>query len=130
MKQNNYGIGKRDIEFKYYFQHEETGMIFSKVFSLVELAELRISKWIRNVIPRHYFIGKVESTGLKDKNGKKIFEGDILKGKNKFINAEVKFIRGAFRTLVGLASRHLEGRDNVEVIGNIFENPELIPETK
>ena len=74
-------------------------------------------------------------TGLKDKNGKRIFEGDIakvLQGKDKDI-AYVGFENGAFmlypktgnvyeRTLWSYWYNDWD----VEVIGNIHDNPELL----
>ena len=74
-------------------------------------------------------------TGLTDKNGKRIFEGDIakvLQGKDKDI-AYVGFENGAFmlypktgniyeRTLWSYWYNDWD----VEVIGNIHENPELL----
>lgn len=74
-------------------------------------------------------------TGLLDKNGKKIFEGDIVLGLFLFdmsINAVVKFRDGAF----GLEWRRGEIIEfnaftslcniTYEIIGNIYDNPELL----
>lgn len=76
-------------------------------------------------------------TGLTDKNGKKIFEGDILKCLDLDGDDYLSHIRyedGAFVidvrdfdfdcTAIGWAfSGHL---DDVEIIGNIHDNPELL----
>lgn len=70
-------------------------------------------------------------TGLTDKNGKKIFEGDILsyieeietrsKGKEILKGIyEVKFEYCGFSPLDCLACNHLE------IIGNVHDNPELL----
>lgn len=81
----------------------------------------------------------MESTGLKDKNGKEVFEGDIVKvpddydkfGRNAGEILKVAFDSGCFR----LKRPNSKGRgfyfedDNtVEIIGNIYENPELLGE--
>ena len=75
-------------------------------------------------------------TGLTDKNGKKIFEGDILQfdyiGKNLGVNgiAFVSFQNGKFGVEWGYHKEFvcLDGFANttLEVIGNIHDNPELL----
>lgn len=67
-------------------------------------------------------------TGLTDKNGKKIFEGDIV-STGKMIH-QVRFRYGAFELLRGAATVSMYamiGTDvTYEVIGNIHDNPELL----
>ena len=76
-------------------------------------------------------------TGLTDKNGRKIFEGDIVSapftgyaGKTRERKGVVEFVNGAFsvnwndseeygKNFVGYVN-------DIEIIGNIFDNPELI----
>lgn len=82
----------------------------------------------------------MQYTGLKDKNGKKIFEGDILSAgatilKVEYSETETGFtaygVRGNINTycrcfsLFHLCNGYNQGRE-VEIIGNIYENPELI----
>lgn len=61
-------------------------------------------------------------TGLTDKNGKKIFEGDIVKISNDEI-FEVKYEDGGFTAGLFLGDWDY---GHVEVIGNIYDNPELV----
>lgn len=71
----------------------------------------------------------MQYTGLKDKNGVEIYEGDIYKLK-RFNGLEaicvVEDLQDFFEKK-GYAEGELgEDWDEIEVIGNIYENPELI----
>lgn len=77
----------------------------------------------------------LQYTGLKDKNGKEIYEGDIMRGKygkNGIVkNYEIRWLIGHFaavdrNNITGDEHYYPIGLLEGEVIGNIYENPELL----
>ena len=65
-------------------------------------------------------------TGLKDKNGKKIFEGDIVKSKYGVFKSKVEW-NDSFCGFLPFCNNDTGiFADECEVIGNIYENKELL----
>lgn len=77
----------------------------------------------------------MQSTGLKDKNGKEIFEGDIFGTKDGLLNGVVEY-----RSDLGMWINNLIRYNNFErlcnvstsreIIGNIYETPDLLEDNK
>ena len=66
----------------------------------------------------------MQYTGLKDKSGKEIYTGDILKLTHEYDLTEDKFhLHDLIDDTCYLRMFDVE---NIEIIGNIYENPELI----
>ena len=126
---------KREIKFRaWYMPFGKYGakqeMVYSRASHILALAEMEPEKYI----PEQF-------TGLKDVNGKDIYEGDIIKffGANKKIKAKNEFgiiIYKADRYGAGFDSiiqnkEHGYGGINIAqdvVVGNLHMNPELLEE--
>lgn len=69
----------------------------------------------------------MQYTGLKDKNGKEIYEADILRNSNGTLS-RVSYLDYRFTTTINEEEegRELLNHKTREVIGNIYENPELL----
>ena len=107
--------------------HNVLAIDFSRNMYCLQIGKATIGEWF-------WFreIELMQSTGLKDKNGVEIFEGDVVKSNVqpcKMVNpikdgyGVVRFENGMFKlgsiSLVTFISK-------MEVIGNIYENPELL----
>ncbi|WP_342987383.1 YopX family protein [Streptococcus parasanguinis] len=93
--------------------------------------------------PRDENIILMQSTGLKDKNGKEIFEGDVIA--IEVDDTETPINARVFQNIkIGVLMFHVfEDNEDVpmvellednsvafEIIGNIYENPELLEVTE
>lgn len=79
--------------------------------------------------------GVMQYTGLKDKNGKEIYEGDIVKRYDdigevrfdtKFENEGGTFATPGFGFYQIGETGALWHSDCLEIIGNVYENPDLL----
>lgn len=124
---------------KFRVWHNELGRMMSiknMWFQDSRIEELELNDAVMNdyitVSPDE--IELMQSTGLKDKNGKEIFEGDIVdyKGREAVVKWHGSYASFIYRFVDGLQERVSEWDPlflacyHFEVIGNIYENQELL----
>lgn len=107
----------------------------------IDLSRSMVSLKIENASEWYWFkeVVLMQSTGLKDKNGVEIFEGDILVnqygnvGYVAYLQQEAGFVVVKKKSDYRLGHRNTgESYDvttNHEVIGNIHSNPELLEQS-
>ena len=131
---------EREIKFKRVFQHEETGVIITTEWGRINVNNISVYDFSSfkspSTMSRYYPIADVQFTGFCDKNNEEIYEGDIVKFIDRVTipNKPEECITEVFwwdvMACFALKNTHTEFNftivDEMEVIGNIYENPELL----
>ena len=133
------------MKLKFRAWHRELGrmmLIKNMWFQDDKVEELELNDTVMNDFITAYpdEIELMQSTGFKDKNGKEIFEGDIVRQvrtqpitENETITGVVIMIEGAWLIMNDceqLASYLWSETDENEIIGNIYENREFLEAIK
>ena len=130
------------MKLKFRAWHRELGrmmLIKNMWFQDDKVEELELNDTVMNDFITAYpdEIELMQSTGLKDKNGKEVFVGDIIKCTRGCLH-EVYIEKEYGGTYFGeMPAVYLKGlregyawTEHEEIIGNIYENPELLEDKK
>lgn len=108
----------KEIKFRYYWLNDWHYIDFNK-----DNLHIKFEVWEIRKTSKFY-----QYTGLKDKNGQEIYNGDIIKSNLSGIIYKIEW-KEEYAQFIGhsLHSYYCPSTwKNGEVIGNIYENPELI----
>ena len=117
-----------------------------KIKTMIDVSLIDLKKGV--LVGEHWEFGEtnfisfdeielMQSTGLKDKNGKEVFVGDIIKC-TRGCPHEVYLEKEYGGTYIGgMPAIYLKGiregyawTEHEEILGNIYENPELLEDSK
>lgn len=128
----------RPLKFKRYFKHVSNGDIYVQTWGRVDDKHQTSDDLLMfkgpALIPGFNILADCQFTGLHDKNGKEIYEGNVVQ-MDSFSpsNMEVRFDNGGFCLstpdnpyMTDIHYVHHAGRKQATIIGNIYENPDLI----
>ena len=98
------------------------------LFGVVEQWLMEHKEPNQTMLDRFGDVEESQFTGLKDKHGNPIYEGDIVKHRNGIKQVVYDDSSASFQ--MGLSNHVLDQElvpyDGIEVIGNIYQNSELI----
>ncbi len=135
----------RELKFRAWYKKEKSmySWIKDKILGFIFLnkEDMILNIDLKDFKNKDYEL--TQFTGLKDKNGKEIYEGDILDYTKKGFNKQLAIVEfDKTKAIFGVTTKHIfpdesgkwrgifqiitENLDNCEVIGNKFENPELL----
>ena len=126
----------REIKFRAWDRFKQRWSNYKINDDTVYFMDKNTGVWYGSYNKRYKDFNLMQYTGLKDKNNKEIYEGDILSDGNNKKLYKVIFENGSFRAefegdfeeysfdLIDVVAQ------GCEVVGNIYENPELIKEVK
>ncbi|WP_028982860.1 YopX family protein [Sporolactobacillus terrae] len=131
----------REIKFRLYCKKTEEMADWNSVKEAIDSNEFSVSD-ILEMVEDDAFSAPMQYTGLHDKNGREIYEGDIVHSKTlvngfesigQVIFRDAHFLFQAINSQFG-SSGWVSDLGIVlkeyEVIGNIYENPDLLKEGK
>jgi len=130
----------KEIKFKYIWSNPEKTNFITQIFTLdeIEAGNLQFYQENEPLLKDYKLIARVQFIGLLDKNGKKIFVGDVIKIKcNEDIIIGHVFYKqsrccyminhpAGYNGSFALHTPTIAICDEFNIIGNIYQNPELL----
>lgn len=128
-----------DIVIRYVFKHRFSGNIEIRRYSIRQLEERAAKKLSPCFDETEYeMIARNLFTGLRDSKGAEIYEGDVVQGAPRYqredeiilIEQKVSFLKGCYMFGSWNAHEYFNKHQHIEVVGNIYEDPDLWEEAR
>lgn len=111
----------REIKFRLWDKEWERMWNGSELYLSYFKNEIYVAPWDLDIGFEEYVL--MQYTGLKDKNGVEIYEGDIVETEDYYLGDRL-MVKGTKQIIDDI--RFCGKLIPCEVIGNIYENPELV----
>jgi uncharacterized phage protein (TIGR01671 family) len=125
----------REIKFRAWDKTDNRMIVHEQEFIPLKVTSIGVLKLNPEIKVNNYTIVDADRfelmqyTGLKDKNGVEIYEGDVVKGDSKTLSTVYWNNRTyGFVLTGGTYSKNftrLTGKGKLQVIGNTYQNPDL-----
>ncbi len=114
----------REIKFRVWNQKRKI------MYSWEDLTHMEVQDMCQSIFAPFDHEIVMQYTGLKDKNGKEIYEGDIVIYNDDLYIVDFGYAGFKLLDKNGIQQQFQNDFGNIEVIGNIYENPELLNNNK
>lgn len=123
----------REMKFRLFNKIDKVIILWDEAKKICKLSALEDNE------DNKFFSSWMQYTGLKDKYGKEIYEGDVVDtvydgkvftGVVVYDESELDFKATNGKENYGSNFQYLPCCEEVEIIGNIYENPELLGASK
>ena len=127
----------KEIKFKYIWSNPTKTNFLTEIFTLDQIEHGEQFMVLENepLLKNYRRVAILQWTGLKDKNGKEIYEGDVVFSESNQYYKQDEIVWDCFAMGWDIGKKdswklRSPMSSKTEIIGNIYENPELITGVK
>jgi len=106
----------REIKFRARYRITEKGFVYFSLDDLLHREGVMFPEDLAEIM---------QFTGLRDKNGTEVYEGDLIKDTVGDIR-EIKYVSNGFWLSYPNGGHYIPLEEFMEVVGNVYENPSLL----
>ncbi len=118
----------REIKFRAWDNFKKTQTNYKILDDSIYFMDKNTGVWFNHHHKEYERFELMQYAGLKDIAGDEIYEGDIVRDVSDGIIGQIEYSDGGFIIIYDDIAEKLSAEESayLEVVGNIFENPELL----